>query len=373
MPYVTFKTAIQTAPQYKITDLLNGKLPETPTAQPFRQFHTIYRKTETMPETMIQAVKQMETPFVHFYQRWGHLAKEDMSEYYDTFHIPKASGGLRRIDAPKPELMQCLKELAQIMEYVCRSLPHNCAHAYTKQRSTLSALQVHKTANSKWFLKLDLKSFFPNCTFETVIPLLKQVYPYNLLFKESDAAMRAIFKLGFLNNSLPQGTPLSPILTNLIMIPIDEKIYRTLLNFKEQNYTYTRYADDLLISCKYKTNWQEVEQVVSEIVKPFIINKEKTRYGSIAGRNWNLGLMLNKDNNITTGHKQKQRLRAMINNYLTDLTKGITWNIMDIQVLQGLISYYYHIEPDYINYIKRKYAEKFSEKTLDDIFKTNAL
>ena len=39
------------------------------------------------------------------------LFVQDRASLYHTFHIPKSSGGLRRIDAPLPELMNALREL----------------------------------------------------------------------------------------------------------------------------------------------------------------------------------------------------------------------------------------------------------------------
>ena len=79
---------------------------------------------------------------------------------------------------------------------------------------------------------------------------------------------------------------------------------------------YTRYADDLLISSKINFDFERVQnsvlQYLHENEYPFSIKVEKTRYGSANGSNWNLGLMLNKDNDITIGYKNKKNLkRAM--------------------------------------------------------------
>jgi single-stranded DNA-binding protein len=65
---------------------------------------------------------------------------------------------------------------------------------------------------------------------------------------------------------------------------------------------------------------------------PFSINPEKTRYGSAAERNWNLGLMLNNDNQITIGHKRKKEFKAMLDNYIRNRKSGSGWERHDIQV-----------------------------------------
>ena len=146
------------------------------------------------------------------------------------------------------------------------------------------------------------------------------------------------------------------------MIPIDHKLSNTLRNFDNKRFVYTRYADDLLISCKIDFDKDKIQQFVIntllEFKAPFTIKLEKTRYGSAAGRNWNLGVMLNKDNQITVGHKRKKEFKAMLDNYIRDRKSGNGWELHDIQVLGGLISYYRMVEREYIDFLLNQYSEK---------------
>ena len=139
------------------------------------------------------------------------------------------------------------------------------------------------------------------------------------------------------------------------MLPYDYKISKLLKRGTGEHYVYTRYADDILISCKNKFDWQKLQTQLAEILKPFTIKTEKTRFGSSAGRNWNLGLMLNKDNNITLGHQKNKQLNAMLNNFLKDFSSGIKWSLEDTYALQGHLSYLKHISPGYFDYILQKY------------------
>ena len=100
---------------------------------------------------------------------------------------------------------------------------------------------------------------------------------------------------------------------------------------------------------------------------PFQIKDEKTRYGSRAGSNWNLGLMLNKDNEITIGYKNKQRFRAMINNYILDRQNGTVWDLHDVQVLRGLINYYRMVEEQYVDSVIRYNNEKYHTDVMRSI------
>lgn len=69
---------------------------------------------------------------VRFNEQTEALRAQERSTLYETFHIPKKSGGLRRIDAPKPELMNALRNLKTIFEEDFHALYHTSAFAYVK-------------------------------------------------------------------------------------------------------------------------------------------------------------------------------------------------------------------------------------------------
>lgn len=191
--------------------------------------------------------------------------------------------------------------------------------------------------------------------------MLSLIFPFSVIVKDDEGReqLSRALSLCFLNGGLPQGTPISPLITNVMMIPIDHRLSNSLRNFEKERFVYTRYADDLLISCKHDFDPGKVQAFVVDTLRefnaPFSIKPEKTRYGSSAGRNWNLGVMLNKDNQITIGHKKKKYFKAMLDNYIRIKKSGQSWELHDVQVLSGLISYYRMIERDYIDYILSTY------------------
>jgi len=292
------------------------------------------------------------------------LFVQNRASLYHTFHIPKSSGGLRRIDAPLPELMNALRELKTIFETQMFALYHTTAFAYVRGRSTIDAVKRHQRNESKWFLKLDFADFFGSTTPIFVLEMLSLMFPFSEIVKTQygRGELEKALSLCFLNNGLPQGTPISPFLTNTMMVAVDHKISNSLRNFDNRRFVYTRYADDLLISCKIDFDKDLVQKLVidtlAEFNAPFSIKREKTRYGSSAGRNWNLGLMLNSDNQITIGHKRKKEFKAMLDNYMRDRLTENRWGLHDIQVLGGLISYYRGVEKDYIDHVISKCGEK---------------
>lgn len=284
---------------------------------------------------------------------------------YREFHIPKKSGGLRKIDAPEPELMDALRRLKTIFEENFRVLYHTSAFAYVKRRSTLDAVKRHQANESKWFAKYDLSNFFGNTTLDYTIKMFSMIFPFSEVVSDEHGkeALTTAIELAFLDGGLPQGTPISPLITNVMMIPVDHKLANSFRDFNRQRFIYTRYADDFLISSRYDFSFREVEQHIVDVLKsfdaPFTIKSEKTRYGSSSGSNWNLGVMLNKDNQITVGYKKKRQFQAMLTSYVLDTKNGISWDKNDVQVMEGYRNYYHMVEGEAIDRIVEHIGEKY--------------
>lgn len=295
-----------------------------------------------------------------------HLRSKDRSSLYKTFHIPKSSGhGFRRIDAPNDELMVALRTLKTIFERDFNALYHTSAFAYIKHRCTIDAVKRHQANESKWFGKFDLSNFFGSTTIEFVMTQFSTIFPFSEVIKvpRGRQELEKALDLAFLDGGLPQGTPISPTITNIMMIPVDFKLANGLRNYCGKPFVYTRYADDFLISCKFDFNCTDIQQFVIDTLKsfgaPFTLNPEKTRYGSSAGRNWNLGVMLNKDNQITVGSKKKRQFQAMLSSYILDRLNGTPWVLEDIQVLDGYRNYYRMVEGETIDRIVAHVGAKY--------------
>ena len=250
---------------------------------------------------------------------------------------------------------------------------HTSAFAYVPKRSAADAVKKHANNKSNWYLKIDFSNFFGSITPEFAYKMLSEVYPFSEFARRDGGreAIQNILRLAFLNSGLPQGTPLSPLLTNIIMVAIDHNISNGLRDMSVQSpnsehkydYVYTRYADDIVISNRMMFNHQEVLRFVTRILQsygaPMRINNEKTRFASNAGANWMLGVMLNQDYDVTVGHKRKKQLKAALTNYAMDRRSGSLWSLEDLQHLQGEMSYCRQIERDTIDGIVSKYNQKY--------------
>lgn len=316
-------------------------------------------------KTDFNAMQAALRGFVERYQTL--IAVEDKSTLYRSFKIPKRSGGLRQIDAPNDELKRALYDLKMIFEKKFYMSYHTAAFAYVHGRSTIDSVKRHQQNKSRWFLKTDMRHFFPSTSPEFLMKMLCMTFPF-CAFVQDDWGNRELLEkalsLCFLNGGLPQGTPTSPMLTNALMIPIDHAISKMCHEY-QPHLCYTRYADDILISSEYSFKWTDVQNkliaILNSFEAPFSLHPDKTRYGSSAGRNWNLGVMLNAENKITIGHEKKKVFKAMVFQFMTDDAKGVAWELEDVQHFLGLISYYRMVEKESIDAILATYSAKFNK------------
>lgn len=340
----------------------------------------IPRKTsEKLSDTRTYCVKEVSEHFKNladipsiirkleiFNEKTEGMRKANRHSLYKEFYIPKKSGGLRKIDAPNDELMNTLRELKSIFENDCHALYHTSAFAYIHNRSTIDCVKCHQQNESKWFGKYDLSNFFGSTTPEFVMSMFSMVFPFSevVSVKEGKSALETALSLAFLDGGLPQGTPISPLITNIMMIPVDFILANKLRDHNGQRYVYTRYADDFHISSKYTFQYRQIESMIQDVLAdfhaPFRINEAKTRYGSSAGRNWMLGVMLNKDNNVTVGYQNKKRFQRMLENFVMDSKNNIPWDVSDVQVMEGLRSYYKMVEGETIDRIIEHINQKFA-------------
>lgn len=234
---------------------------------------------------------------------------------YQSKEIAKKSGGIRQLLVPCDRLKAVQRQLAALLSE-CESelqkqrmpLPSNAdpcsrsiAHGFKKGHSIASNARRHK--NKSFVFNIDLKDFFPSINFGRVYGFFQKSKDYGLNKKVS----AIIAQIACYKNCLPQGSPTSPVLSNMICHMLDIRLAQ--LSMRHKCY-YTRYADDLTFSTSVKEFPIEIarrvgdDYVVGDILRSeimragFIINDNKTRMQFKPSRQTVTGLVVNQKVNV---------------------------------------------------------------------------
>ncbi|HEY1977715.1 MAG TPA: retron Ec67 family RNA-directed DNA polymerase/endonuclease [Candidatus Baltobacteraceae bacterium] len=245
---------------------------------------------------------------------------------YQTFLIPKRSGGQRSISAPTEKLKRLQRNLADLLQDCAEELAVSkkridyLSHGFTRQRSIVSNARMHR--GRRWVLNLDLQDFFPTFNFGRVRGFLIK----NRDFELNPYIATLIAQIACHDGRLPQGSPCSPVLANLIAHVLDMRIValtRTL------GVRYSRYADDLTFSTNKRQfpsqlavpkpddngaathAWVPGDELRGIIERAaFRINEQKTNMMYCASRQEVTGLVVNRA--IRAQHRYRHGLRAMV-------------------------------------------------------------
>lgn len=216
---------------------------------------------------------------------------------FRVFHIRKKSGGLREIKAPCRQLDVILTCVNELLKSVYS--PSDAAMGFTSGKSVLDNAQIHVGHN--YVFNIDLKDFFPSIPQARVWKRL-QLSPFNFTAEIANvlAGLCCTFDVDNGRNVLPQGSPVSPLLTNAICDTLDRRMKGVAKRF---GIHYSRYADDMTFSSMhnvYQENGkfrQEIVRIIKE--QGFIMNDKKTRLQKAGARQEVTGLTVNAIANVS--------------------------------------------------------------------------
>ena len=244
---------------------------------------------------------------------------------YRQFSIPKKTGGFRKIWAPLPKLKAIQKRIqTDILE---KMMIHGSAHGFVPGKSIYTNAQEH--INSRVVVGVDLENFFPTFTFPRIKGVFRSYgYPQGiatllaLLCTEAPRRMIQLHEQTYYVAAgprvLPQGSPASPMLTNIACMRLDRRFsgYGA-----RHGWRYTRYADDLTFSIvdsssKEKPDIRSLLRMIHHVTisEGLKVHPKKTHIMSKGSRQEVTGLVVNGTQDPRVPKERRRMLRAALHN-----------------------------------------------------------
>jgi len=187
--------------------------------------------------------------------------------------IPKPDGGMRKLGVPTALDRFVQQAVMQVLQKHWDRTFSDSSYGFRPGRSTHQAVaqaQQHMAAGYGWVVDLDLEKFFDRVNHDKLMgQIAKRVGDKRLL-----KLIRGFLSAGVMENGLvspsvegtPQGGPLSPLLSNVVLDELDRELER-------RGHRFVRYADD----CNIYVRSERAGQRVMENIKIFITRRLKLK------------------------------------------------------------------------------------------------
>lgn len=255
-------------------------------------------------DTFSNEVKEIQLNEIIFYAY-------STKAFYKHLSISKKSGGTRIISSPVKRLKEILKPLSIVLQ--CVYIPNECSQGFIWNKSILTNASCHIDKN--YVYNIDLENFFPSIHQPRIYKRLT-FEPFNLnndkiKLASLISALCCFIPIGEIKGVLPQGSPTSPVISNIICDRLDRNLKGASKRF---NVTYSRYANDITFSSNHNV-YQSQSKFLKEVVRiineqSFLINDSKTRLQKKGYRQVVTGLIVNEKINVHS--KYIKELRALL-------------------------------------------------------------
>jgi RNA-directed DNA polymerase len=258
------------------------------------------------------------------------LYKQPAAAKYQTFQIPKRRGGQRTISAPIDALKVLQRKLAELLQNCVDEIndktkrKDRIAHGFKRGRSIITNARQHR--HRRWVFNLDLEDFFPSINFGRVRGFLIK----NRDFELHEDVATIIAQIACHESALPQGSPCSPVISNLVAHVLDMHLVKLASG---AGCIYTRYADDLTFSTNEKEFPTEIAapsaaegaashlwvagEKLGKIIERagFRVNVKKTYMMYRSSRQDVTGIVVNEKMNVRWQYRH--HVRAMVHKLVT--------------------------------------------------------
>jgi RNA-directed DNA polymerase len=211
-------------------------------------------------------------------QHWPAIREQLLSGAYEPkpvrrVEIPKPDGGVRKLGIPTVLDRFIQQAVMQVLQKQWDRTFSDYSYGFRPGRSAHQAVaqaQQYIAAGHGWCIDLDLEKFFDRVNHDKLMGQIAQQVEDKRLLK----LIRAFLNAGVMENGLvspsvegtPQGGPLSPLLSNLVLDELDRELER-------RGHRFVRYADD----CNIYVRSERAGQRVMESITRFITQKLKLK------------------------------------------------------------------------------------------------
>ena len=269
------------------------------------------------------------------------LFGEKRNESYRTFQIPKKSGGTRTIEAPSDELK---KIQLWIKENILDKFnPSQHAKGFKKGVSIYDNALPH--VGKELVINIDLKDFFPSIKYSEIYKIFKYI-------GYTDGVSKLLTKLCTNpKNVLPQGSPASPSLSNLVSLKLDKRLSQLAYKIGAD---YTRYADDITFSGEASIS-QYVDLICKIIYEEkYEVNEDKFRLQYRFQRQEVTGLVVNTKVSVS------EKLISEIENAIYYCTKyGVINHMARVKIDKGFYKEHLYGIAYFVKMVDKVKGEKY--------------
>jgi len=266
-------------------------------------------------------------------------------KYYKHFTIPRRNGSKRDIHHPSPILKTFQYWLVSRIFNKCMISCY--ATAYLKGCSIKNNAERHIKCTN--LVHLDIRNFFPSIQRDHLEKILlenKKSITKSLGFELDAGDNELICGLALFRGCLTIGSVSSPIISNIVMNSVDERLASLAAKY---SLIYSRYCDDMVFSSKGCHISNDIVNKVCDILSDyhFELNNKKTFFSGPKDRKVVTGVNVNNDR-LTVGRKKRDEIKKMVYEKCQH-EKG------DNSKILGNLSFLKDIDPWYYNKIIIKY------------------